>query len=542
MIIKNGKRSNTLQIGSSSWRSPSLHLPPELARFATGLGLLALATTTFACGDDSGTGGSSGSETSGTTTGSTSSGQTTGSTSSTGGTGGSGNGGGGTGGGGTGGEGTGGEGVGGGTPIDTCVPNDGLTIEATCGIFVNTNANEGGNGTQGAPFNSLASAVAASDNANSRIYVCGAVDESVTVPGGRSVHGELDCSWEWDLAARTPWTAPNDAIPLRTEAGASPTVITGFAIESRDAAMPQGSSIAVLANGGSLALARVDISAGTAQPGSAGAMGAAGEDGGDGLTGNAAGGGIGGSAGCSSGGNGATVSCSTFMGNELCLASVATPAGLGGTSSTSTCTDGEDGTDGADGTPGADGGAGSIGPNGFTPAVAGSGTAGANGLGAGGGGARVTNLYRHGGGGGAGACGGAGSTGGTGGGSSLAIVSLDAAITFDDVTAEIDGTAGDGGAGGASAPGGDGGEGAIGNCSGLCFQPSAFGCRGGNGGSGGSGGTGGNGGGGHAAIIAYTGVVNPLTGLTATPPAATQAGEGAGAAPDGHADLELPFP
>ncbi|MBL9021967.1 MAG: hypothetical protein JNL21_07185 [Myxococcales bacterium] len=531
MIIKNGKRSNTLQIGSSSWRRSSLHLAPELARFATGLGLLALATTTFACGDDSGTGGSSGSETSGTTTGSTSSGQTTGSTSSTGGTGGSGNGGGGTG----------GEGAGGGTPIDTCEPNDGLTIEPTCGIFVNTNANEGGNGTQGAPFNSLASAVAASDDANSRIYVCGAVDESVTVPGGRSVHGELDCSWEWDLAARTPWTAPNDTIPLRLQQGPSAAIITGFAIESRDAAMPQGSSIAVIAEGGNVDLRRVDISAGSAQSGAPGVTGAAGTDGSDGANGSSQGGGTGGTVGCDPGGKGATVSCTTVMGSTICLVDPATPSGLGGTSSDTTCTVGMNGADGADGMSGADGGGGSIGPDGFTPANGQNGTAGANGQGAGGGGAKQYSFLKHGGGGGAGGCGASASTGGKGGGSSFAIVSLNATITFHEVTAEISGNAGDGGAGGANAPGGDGGTGGTGHCTGFCNQPSHNGCSGGTGGAGGNGGAGGGGGGGHAAIIAYTGVLNPLMGLTATAPAATQAGEGGGTAPDGMAVLELPF-
>lgn len=447
-----------------------------------------------------------------------------------------------------------GDGGGGGVPVDPCAPTDDIVIEPTCGIFVNASAAKGGDGSQATPFNTIADALAAANDRNFRIYVCGDITEAATVPAGRAIHGDLTCTgdWQWDLMQRTEWDASPGEVPLRTQGGATPTVITGFAIASRDAILPGISSIAVLAEGGTLDLARTSISAGNATGGELGEVGAAGVPGtmgGTGGVGYPETGGIGATSSCGGmqAGNGGFQDCIQGM-NGNCVATPTTEAtpspGAGGTSGATTCTNGDAGIPGVPGMTGAGAvGIGSVNADGFVPIDGLAGTAGSVGGPGGGGGAKFTDQL-WGGGGGSGGCGGGGSTGGRGGGASIAILSLNATLLFTEVTAAA-GFGGNGGAGGAASPGGASGGGGAGGCTGLitlCALPGAGACEGGNGGVGGTGGPGGGGAGGHAVIIAYTGIQNPLDGLTAQPPT-NQAGLGGdGTAIPGVAAIELEFP
>ncbi len=427
-----------------------------------------------------------------------------------------------------------------------CTPEDGRPVSPVCGVFVNANAATSGTGNQDAPVKTLTEALAKASDVTTPIYVCGSLDESVTLTAGRVVHGEIVCdgSWTWDLSTRADWTAPSDEIPLRTEGGVSPTIVTGFRVVPRNSVVPGGSSIGVLANGGRLELARTDVVTGAGAAGTPGSNGAAGFAGGNGQPGatqeNSISGGGGDSTCGADGGNGANSVCPA---NPPCMQVPAGPPGYGGSSGNTTCSHGLDGD--AVGLPGGSGTAasmGSIDADGFVPDVGGMGQTGGNGVPGGGGGAEWDNEW-YGGGGGAGGCGGKGSGGGQSGGSSFAFVSLDAVLVFDQVTAAV----GNGGAGGNPGVPGQGGAGGLGGAGGcdagvtLCLQPEIGACDGGAGAPGGAGGAGGGGRGGHAAIIAYVGIVNELTGLTAAEPAASQAGSGGTGALDGEAVVELEF-
>ena len=471
-------------------------------RIAVGAGCLLVAVASIGCGDDGEADGEGGN------TGNNSSAETTGATSTS-----------------------------SGNVIDLCAPEDGKAIEPNCGIFVNGDAQPGGNGSRDAPFHTLADAIAVSDGANYRIFVCASLDEAAVVPPGRAVHGDVTCDWNWDFSVRTPWRADADEIPVQVT-GTTPATITGFAITAEAATLPSGSSIALLVNGGTLDLARVDLVAGDAVSGVDGVSGMNGAIGLPGGNATASAPGTGGTGGCIPGGVGAiSTSCST---PEVCNYNQAQPSGLGGMSGPM-CTKGDDGADGVDGADGAHGAKGSISPDGFTPVHGINGVAGGNGGASGGGGATPDDA---GGGSGAAGCGATPGTAGTSGGSSIAIVSLDALIRFDTVTASV-GSGGDGGVGGSGRTGGTGGTGGSGYCDGTliqCAAPGGSGCGGGKGGDGGDSGTGGSGAGGHAVIIAYTGIINDLGGLTPTVPINIQAGQGTSGSPDGALGVELAFP
>ncbi len=436
----------------------------------------------------------------------------------------------------------------GGSTDPSCTPLDGQAISVACGIFVNTDAPEMGNGKQESPFRDLATAMAASSSANARIYVCGDLDEAVDLLPGREVYGEIDCAtgWIWDFDARATWTAPADTIPLRAQSGEAGNIVSGFDITARDAAVEGGSSIAVLVDGGTLRIARSSVAAGSGEHGAPGIPGTQGTAGPPGAAGGVdeSQGALGGVSPCGggTGGKGAFVDCP----GGVCACYDANPASTGGTTgqSANSCTLGDNGAAGTDGAPGEDAiGLGTIGPHGFFPAL---GTAGGNGMpGKPGGGGGAHCLHQEGGGGGgAGGCGGTGSSGGQGGGSSFAFVSLDAEIHFESVTAAV-GSGGNGRAGGHSPSGGTGGMGGAGACTGTflqCTGPAFPACSGGKGGDGGDGGKGGSAPGGHAAIIAYIGIINELEGLTYEAPTPAQAGaSGGGMAPAGQAVVELPF-
>jgi hypothetical protein len=154
--------------------------------------------------------------------------------------------------------------------------------------------------------------------------------------------------------------------------------------------------------------------------------------------------------------------------------------------------------------------------------------------GGGGGGAKgkVNCAGASGGSGGAGGCGGFGGLGGKAGGSSFGILNIKATLSFDTVTVTLGmgGKGGDGGDGEFGGAGGNGGSGGAGNGTNAA-------CSGGNGGAGGQGGKGGGGRGGHAVGVAYTGMTAPsTTGVTFKGKgAAGPGGAGADAAHNGDA-------
>jgi hypothetical protein len=439
----------------------------------------------------------------------------------------------------------GGDGGGGGTQVDACEPTDGEVVPVTCGIFVNGDAAENGDGSQAAPYDNLTDAVAQAAGSNNRIYVCGTLTEAVTVGPGVEIHGELDCAngWRWDFQTRTVWESLVGSTPLHTIGGPSPTVITGFQIESRDAVDPGASSIAVIVEGGTLSMTRSTVIAGDASAGAfgMGVPGIPGVDGGDGGTLSFGGtGGVGAASPCGGADGGMGGWCVPDFPNP-CIYEEPTPPSTAGTNGTTTCTPGDDGTPGAPGAPGADAvGIGSISEGGYTPSDGQPGTAGTVGGAGGGGGAKMQPDY-YGGGGGSGGCGAEGSTAGRGGGSSIAFLSLNATLQFSDVISRV-GRGGNGGAGGASAPGGAGGVGGEGGCTLPTGCGTAGGCSGGNGGVGGAGGAGGSGAGGHAIIIAYTGIQSSIDGLSPEIPIDQGGLSGGGIASAGVSEVQFEFP
>lgn len=439
-------------------------------------------------------------------------------------------------------------------PTTSCTPDEGLGVEETCGLFVKPSAPAGGDCSQASPCRTLADALELVTVSSFRIYVCNEdLVESAVVPAGVELYGGFDCAmgWSWDLSGRTPWTTAPDEIPLRTQGSAFPILVAGFTIEAQSATVPGGSSVAVLADQGTLRLERSALIAGNGMDGEVGADGVEGSAGANGQLGNNDNGGTGGLGGLSAcatgndGGAGAIISC-----NPTCSAGTALEGepglalggGSAGTNGATSCTVGGLGVSGAAGAAGGHGvGIGSIADTGFTPQNGADGVDGEHGRGGGGGGAK-TELMFGGGGGGAGGCGGTKGTGGGGGGSSIAIIALNAELEFHSVTAEI-GSAGNGSTGGMAGGGGLGGIGATGGCEGLqCGIASAKGCMGGDGGSGGAGGNGGNGAGGHALIIAYTGIDPTVSGLMYDAPQQAQAGLAPPGASMGVATVFLEFP
>ncbi len=148
-----------------------------------------------------------------------------------------------------------------------------MVIAPTCGLFVDPSA-QAGSGTQAAPFAHIADALA-SNPQNLPIYVYAthaAVTESITLKAQESLYGALTCG-TWTVgAAKTPWTAQANQIPL-TLTNTTGAVVSGFAITSAtatgfDAMTLQGaSSIGVWADGASATLENVDIVAGNGATG-----------------------------------------------------------------------------------------------------------------------------------------------------------------------------------------------------------------------------------------------------------------------------------
>ncbi|HZF52346.1 MAG TPA: PGRS family protein [Polyangiaceae bacterium] len=474
------------------------------------------------------------------------------------------------------GEPTGGGGGGGpNVPPPGCIPSatsPGGSVSDDCGVFASATGSDSNQGTKDAPVATLAKAIAIAEKSSRRVYACAEdLQGGATVPAGFVIFGGLDCSSGWAYAGGSKPTrlvGAADQPALVLASGPEKTRLEDVHVVAGDAAAPGGSSIAVIAEGGEVELARCTLEAGSAMAGADGqAFGEAAAPGVDGNPGGDA---------CSAGtvlpGDAVVNDCgggTESIGGTGGIGSAAAPSdgstGLpesvdnGGAAEKvgSACTDGLAGDAGMDGAPGAGGtGSGAIDSAGYTGVLGAPGMPGALGQGGGGGGGSKGGVGAgkcldstkaggaSGGSGASGGCGGAGGKPGGAGGSSVALISLNAKLTFTGVSL-IAKNGGDGGAGG---PGQDGGPGGAsggpggGVPAGVSLKP---GCTGGPGGNGGRGGPGGNGSGGHSLGIAFTGPEPAIDGAMIT---VGQAGSGGmpadpmGAGAEGEAAPTLGFP
>ncbi|MGK3991151.1 hypothetical protein WME99_49340 [Sorangium sp. So ce136] len=429
------------------------------------------------------------------------------------------------------------------TPLG-CVPSDerGWAADETCGVFVSATAIDGGDGTRAAPVKTLAQAIQLAaqkeDETERRVYACAETfEETLTVTSGVTIFGGLDCeaNWQWEEGKKTILTASSGVVPLTMRAGGETVHLEDVhvlapSIDPDDAGT---SAIAAIAELCEVDMVRCIFEAGHAAPGDAGASAPAQpEQVPRGDQGNAA---------CSD----EVVDTVAPQPNDCGTADPSTggrggpgnedrgKAGASGSpgadanpnagsydATLGTCTRGEVGRDGDPGEPGP--GASGIGQLSSTGYVGASGRGGQSGKtaqgGGGGGGSRGSiacpgsnNGGASGGNGGAGGCGGAGGKGGSPGGSSIALLSLNAKLTFQDVRL-IAGDGGKGGNGSAGQTGGLGGWGGLGGAGSLTHDVLSA-CNGGAGGQGGTGGRGGGGQGGHSLGIAFRGTPDTLPSL-----------------------------
>ncbi|WP_437939885.1 hypothetical protein [Sorangium sp. So ce341] len=424
---------------------------------------------------------------------------------------------------------------------------------------MSANGADGADGTKQEPLKSINQAIMrAKTNGTNRVYVCAeAFEEIVAVPAGVTIYGKLDCEAQWQLASTgetiltTPLTAQPGTVPLTINSTGGSVRIEDLHIQARDID-PQAmdlrgrSSIAMIVEGGSLSLVRCVLEAGNAAPGATGRAPDPPDDTMKGQPGSS--------------------------GNDACMGEIVSPkpaprnecdatdpddnsrAGLGGNGSFDQFDDGGNGAPGGDnggsrqgngdcgnGGPGMSGGQGRPGSGGKgigkitsagyqgdpgMPGQRGK-TGQGGGGGAGGMGENVCmreNGGASGGSGGTGGCGGAGGAGGEPGGSSIALLSIDAKLTFQDVRL-IAKAGGNGGSGASGQSGGEGGEGGPGGM-GVADRSLSAGCAGGKGGNGGQGGKGGGGQGGHSIGIAYRGTPPPTNNVTIKFGTAGEGGQG----------------
>ncbi|WP_437572484.1 hypothetical protein [Sorangium sp. So ce542] len=454
----------------------------------------------------------------------------------------------------TGGDGGGGEIV---PPLEGCDPEADGSVGKDCGVFVSTEVVEGAVGTKEKPFSSINDAIALAVSSNKRrVYVCvGDFAEAVSVPKDVTIFGGLDCKEEgekWPLARMektvltTPSAASPGTVPLTISAAGGSVEIKDFhvkapaiEVDTEDPFNPENadkygkSSVAAIADGGSVSFVRCILEAHDAAPGAPEkADESLARQGGEGSAGKAA---------CTDsfvtpnpppendcstiehpnhtsvggpGGNG-----SSARGDAGSAGSPGDTTNLnGGTRTGDQCGHGKAGRPGDMGDQGDPGsGIGTITSAGYTGVPGGNGKPGTPGQGGGGGaGARGGDSAcptgsmgkggASGGSGGAGGCGGLGGKGGGPGGSSIALISINATLSFQEVRLSAEA----GGAGASGAPGqrgGRGGQPGLGGVGGI----TAFskGCDGGQGGEGGEGGPGGKGSDGHSLGIAYLGAPPP---------------------------------
>ncbi|MCC6555839.1 MAG: PGRS family protein [Polyangiaceae bacterium] len=445
-----------------------------------------------------------------------------------------------------------GGGGGGGTPVG-CVPSENATaVGSECGVFVAMNGNDGAAGTKAEPVATLGEAIARAAERGTRVYACAETfEESVEVPGGVTLFGGLDCAngWAWvGETTKTTVRGPADAIAMKLLGGEGVTRIEDVAVRAADATVAGGSSIAVLVDGATAELARCELTAGD---------GSAGAEGGDApsMAPDQAPAGSNGTDACSDL-DGTPGPDATLQGGAQVLNTCGAEQSIGGTGGDGNVPNGGGGQPGetgsfgaagtgepaaeawscsgpepngtgdggSDGTPGDPGaaasGLGTLTSNGHTGVSGGAGTPGKAGQGGGGGGgAKGGNAICPGGGAGAGASGGSGGAGGCGGapgagggpgGASIALASVQAAVTLADCTL-IAGNGGNGGRGGDLQPGALGG---LGGTGGAGVGGSKAACAGGQGGQGGNGGPGGGGLGGHSLAVAFTGTAPAKAGAT----------------------------
>ncbi|WP_437929604.1 hypothetical protein WMF37_10130 [Sorangium sp. So ce291] len=412
-------------------------------------------------------------------------------------------------------------------------------------MFVSATASDGGDGTRAAPVKTLAEAVQLAaqkeDETARSVYACAQTfEEALTVTSGVNIFGGLDCeaNWQWEDGKKTTLTASPGAVPLAIRAeGATVRLedlhVVAPSIDPDDAGT---SVIAAIAERCAVDLARCTFEAGHAAPGAPGEASppqpARPPQGNRGVNACSADdvsalaplpnecgtednideslGGRGGNGFVTRGTDGASGSPGTD----------ANPNGGAYVSIGGTCTAGDTGSDGDPGAPGAGArGIGQLSSAGYAGLPGRDGQGGKTAQGGGGGGGTRGNTScpgstdggASGGNGGAGGCGGAGGQGGSPGGSSIALLSLDATLTFRGVRL----IARNGGRGGDGAAGQDGGPGAYGGPGGAGSSTSDVrdGCYGGSGGRGGTGGRGGGGQGGHSLAIAFQGTPDTAPSL-----------------------------
>lgn len=455
-----------------------------------------------------------------------------------------------------------------------CIPSaagPGESVGDDCGVFADPSGNDSSPGTKAEPVATLSKAVALAEASSRRVYAC--ADEfqgGATVPAGLTIFGGLDCAGAWAYVGGSKPTrlvGAADQAALVLAKGPERTRLEDVHVVAADASKPGGSSIAAIADGGEVELVRCTLEAGSGMAGAAGEV--FGEAAAPGANGNAGGEACSASAvlpgdavltmcggeDVSVGGSGGIGSAFTGSDGSTGLPSSSDNGGAG--ESGSACTAGLPGDAGMDGAPGAGGtGIGSIDLTGYTGVLGAPGMPGALGQGGGGGGGSKGGTGAgkcldgtkaggaSGGSGASGGCGGLGGKPGGPGGASIALLSLNAKITFTDIAL----TAKNGGDGGSGGPGQDGGLGGVngglggGVPAGLTLKP---GCAGGPGGNGGRGGLGGNGSGGHSIGIAFTGTAPSTDGAMIT---VGQAGSGGmpadpvSSGADGQAAPALEFP
>ncbi|WP_437764230.1 PGRS family protein [Sorangium sp. So ce281] len=456
-----------------------------------------------------------------------------------------------------------------------CVPSENVAgaVDDECGVFVSSSGADENAATKEAPVKTLGAALALAEaNGTRRVYACAETfEESVEVTGSVTIYGGLDCASGWG------WTGEQRKTVLTARAGEIPLVVRGGGAEAKvrvedvhvqargiePAAeeLAGASSIAALADEANVELARCVLEAGDAAAGAEGAAyetsalgGAEGNSGGEACSAAASLGGLSVTNDCgtpedesddSSGGAGGIGQENPGGSGTKGTPGATLNGGMGEEGST-VCTDGiagESGPEGGSGT-GATG-LGEISASGFSGAAGRDGTKGGTAQGGGGGGGAKGGAGEgkcmsaesaggaSGGSGGAGGCGGVGGRGGSAGGSSIALISVNATLSFDQVTLKT-GRGGAGGKGGAGQEGGDGGAGGPGGTKPEGATALKNACAGGAGGKGGQGGPGGGGLGGHTLGIAYKGAAPAVEGATvelgeagAGGPGATAEGEGA---------------
>ncbi|WP_437591788.1 PGRS family protein [Sorangium sp. So ce1000] len=407
-------------------------------------------------------------------------------------------------------------------------------------------------GTPDAPVKSLGKAIAlatAQPDAAKNVYACAETfEEKVEIQADVTLFGGLDCEngWKWiGQEKRTTLTAEAGTIPLTMHGGGSVRMedidVLASSIPQDDSALFGASSIAAVAEGVTVSLARCTIEASDAAPGAEQSQetnnatrGSDGNPGEAGCTAAFTPGGVEQVNDCEDGGEvstggpgGGGQPSSGVIGSDG-LPDGPANGGAGQTAGGTSCMNGRDGAPGTSGEPGAGATAlGTLAQDGYTGKAGDSGRPGATAQGGGGGGGArgvpssgSSGRYcpdpnakgvggASGGSGGAGGCGGKGGLGGGAGGASIALISLDATLQFHDVTLKT----GRGGRGGNGAPGQRGGDGGAGGIGGKALPGSSGlnnACDGGNGGTGGQGGRGGGGRGGHSIGIAFRGAPPPM--------------------------------